>query len=363
MKLANRYVEKLHQQGLQLLWQKYRELPGGDMSPESFGAEHELLLAGTIAESLTPQSREFGVLVSDLRGFTPMTEHYPPLAIVELLNHYFRAMVRIIDSHGGVIDKFMGDSVMAVFDSRDQPRAARQLLDCAIDMQLEMDSVNLHAKRLGVPDIHMGIGINYGSMVVCELGSEIYREMTVLGDQVNLTARLTAFCLRGQILMSETMHNLLNGEVVVGSVNEVHVKGKTDAVTTYEVLGSTGESAKLLPVRDCRKNLRVTVNLPVSYFTIEEKSVAATPIQARILDISRQGMRILTSEHHSVLDEIKIVIPFLTGASSNEIYAKVLNCKQEKGDMGGEKFAGSVEFTYMDDSTAAAMNVFVNHLV
>lgn len=121
-------------------------------------------------------------------------------------------MVSIIDSHGGVVDKFMGDSVMAVFDSRDQPRAARQLLDCAIDIQLAMDEVNQHARRLGVPDIHMGIGINYGRMVLCELGSEIYRELTVLGDQVNLTARLTAFCLRGQILMSEKLHHMLNSE-------------------------------------------------------------------------------------------------------------------------------------------------------
>ena len=105
------------------------------------------------------------------------------------------------------------------------------------------------------------------------------------------------------------------------------------------------------------------MNLPVSYFTIEGKNVGSTLIEARILDISGQGMRILTPERHSVFDEIKIVIPFLAGVSSSEIYAKVLNCKQEQGKLGPNKFADSIEFTYMDDSTAAAMALFVNHLV
>src|SRR5690606_34556191 len=144
----------------------------------------------------------------------------------------------------------------------------------------------------GVPDIFMGIGMNYGSMVACELGSEIYREITVLGDQVNLASRLTAYCLRGQVLMSEHMYKLLQSEVIIGSVSEVHVKGKAQKLTVYEVLGQRGADLKLLPVRDHRKSNRVDVYLPVTYFTIEDDLVSPDAINARIADISRHGMRI-----------------------------------------------------------------------
>ena len=359
MKLVNRYLENLVSKGLAILWQKYQNLPGQRTSIAEFQQQLDVLIQDSIASTLSPQIRDFGILVSDLRGFTPITEKYPPLLIVQLLNKYYSVMIKVIDDHGGVVDKLMGDSIMALFDSKDNDRAARQLLDCVIDMQLCMDEVNVFAAELGIPPIYMGIGMNYGSMVVCELGSEIYREITVMGDPVNLASRLSAYCLRGQVLMSENLHKLLQQDVVLGKVYDVQVKGKTLPVTTYEVMGCNGDPQKLLPVRDSRKSLRVDVDLPVTYFSVETMQVSDKPVHARILDMSRQGMKILTKRRHEYLDEIKIVFAFITSDLINEIYAKVLLCHEEAPGL----YSLSVEFTYMDEATSSTIKIFVDHLV
>jgi adenylate cyclase len=359
MKLANRFIERLFQEGLVFLWEKYQLLPTHITSTDEFRDQLKQLVSDSVATTLDPQSREFGILVSDLRGFTPMSERYPPLAVVELLNHYYCTMVRVIDAHGGVIDKFMGDSVMAIFDSKGNPQAARKLLHCVIDMQLAMDEVNAFAETLGLPDIYMGIGINYGSMIACELGSDIYRELTVLGNEVNLASRLTAYCLRGQVLMSGCMYKLLEHEVVPGRVNEIHVKGKSQSITIHEILGTRTPAEKLLPVRDSRKTYRVEVDFPVSYFVIEDKHVSQVPVTGRMVDLSRYGMKILSRQPLAFPDELKVVTPFLALGRSSEIYAKVLACKPE----GDGQFGISVEFTYLDEPTSKAIKVFVDHLI
>ena len=359
MKLVNRYLENLVSKGLAILWEKYRQLPEQKVSLDEFQQELDILIKNSIASTLSPQIRDFGILVSDLRGFTPITEKYPPLLIVQLLNKYYTVMIKVIDDHGGVVDKLMGDSIMALFDSKDNDQAALQLLNCVLDMQLAMDEVNVYADELGIPAIYMGIGMNYGSMVVCELGSEIYREITVMGDQVNLASRLSAYCLRGQVLMSESLYKLMQHELVLGHVYDVQVKGKALPITTYEVMGRHGSPQKMLPVRDSRKNLRVNVDLPVTYFSVEAMQVSDTPAHAKILDMSRQGMKILTRKHHEFLDEIKIVFAFISSGPLNEIYAKVLLCHEETPGL----YTLSVEFTYMDEITSSNIKVFVDHLI
>jgi len=358
LKFANRYFESLLTHGLTFLWEKYQRLPGSACSPEDFRHQLSALLDTSLDETLTPQIREFGILVSDLRGFTPMLEQYPPLKIVELLNHYYKVMIRIIDQHGGVVDKFMGDSVLAMFDSKDNSDAPYQLLACAVDMQLAMVEVNAYATRLGVAHLYMGIGLNYGTMVACDLGSKIYREVTVLGEQVNLASRVASYCLRGQVLVSEDTYALLEKHIVPGSFNLVHIKGKSQPITLCEVLGIARPVEKLLPILDARRSLRVEVDLPITYFPIENKNVSKRPINGRIIDISRQGMRIISSEDQDFLQEIKLLFAFIAGSDGNDIYAKVLSCKE----VNTGEFLISMEFTYVDEPTNKAIHMFVDHL-
>jgi len=356
LKLANRYIETLLQNGLKYLWNKYSALPGKVTSPEAFQSELHSFISHSVADSVRPQQRDFGILVSDLRGFTPLMEQHPPFAVVELLNHYYRVMIAIIDKHGGVVDKFMGDSIMALFDSKDNPDAPQHLLNCVIDMQLAMDGVNAYAKRKGLPGIYMGIGINYGTVITCELGSEIYRELTVLGDQVNMASRLATYCLRGQVLMSEGLYRLLENDVVLGHVTEMHFKGKAQSIMVYEVLGQQSTRRVKLPVRDSRKSHRVDADLAASYHTIEDKLVSARGVPAQVVDLSLHGMRIVSRQQQDYLDEIRITVPFLA-ADNAEIYGKVLACRPD----GDQHFLINVEFTYIDDGTARAIRLFIDH--
>jgi adenylate cyclase len=306
-----------------------------------------------------PQRRNFGVVVCDLRGFTALTERYEPLRVVELLNNFFQVMVRVIHAHNGVTDKFMGDSVLAFFDTKEAPDTPERMLTCMLRMQLAMDEVNDWAKAHQLPNLFMGIGGTYGQATLCELGSPLYREVTVLGDTVNLAARITAFCLRGQILISELLYAQVEEKVVLGLTNDVHFKGKREAVRIYEVLGQTPPDPILLPVREQRRHYRVDVDLGTSFLPVLGKELAHQPVHARTVNISRSGLRMITAEPLETGTEMKMQLPFLPDADQSEVYARVVSCKEE---IDGT-FTPCVEFTYLDEDTSKALGIFVDRLV
>jgi len=304
----------------------------------------------------------FGLLMSDLRGFTALTTQYPIESLAPFLDLYFRRMTDVIGHHGGVIDKFMGDSIFALFpnDPKPVPGTDLALLSCAIDMQLAMDEVNTFGHTLGLPSIYMGIGINAGDVVTCTLGSGIYREQTVLGDPVNLVARMAAFALRGQVLMSETIYDAMKDHIVTGARFNVMIKGRKQPMPVYELHALAGSAGKTIPTRENRKSPRVEVILPISYHKIEDQRIHAQAIKADIIDLSYGGMRILTLQQHDPLDEIKIILPFGMGPGSIEgdVYAKVLTCISQ--DDGG--YCISTEFSYLEEITRRAIRSLVDHL-
>lgn len=312
---------------------------------------------------------QFGLLMSDLRGFTALTTQYPIDKLAPFLDLYFRRMTEIIGRHGGVVDKFMGDSIFALFSeerlgqSNDATaptqRTAQALLSCAIDMQLAMDEINGFGASLGLPDIYMGIGINAGQIVTCTLGSGFYQEQTVLGDPVNLVARMAAFALRGQVLVSPSVYEAAADHVELGASFKVMIKGRKLPILVHELHALLHPVPKIIPARDNRKGPRVEVLLPITYHVIEESRVRDIAVKADITDLSYGGMRILTPQQHQVWDEIKIVIPFgiAAGTASGDVYAKVLSCTREAGG-----FCISTEFSYLDETTRKSIRSLVDHL-
>lgn len=297
--------------------------------------------------------------MSDLRGFMALSEQYSALSILPLLNHYFRHMIAIIDSHGGIIDKFMGDSVLALFDLDKNREAIYNMLSCAIDMQLAMDEINQLGSTLGLPEVFMGIGLNAGNIVRCELGSDIYREITVLGEPVNVVSRMSAIALRGQVLITGEVYKACKDQIEIGADFNLLLKGKKKVVTIYELQGLLYPEHKSIPVRENRKSPRVEVFLPVTYFRLESKRIHPSPIQAEITDISYGGMRINTRQEHRLLDEIKIVVPYAIGQESySDVYAKVLSCTAHE-----KIYSVSVEFSYLDEFARKSIRTLVDHLV
>jgi len=196
------------------------------------------LLAGG-EDILGGKSLEATVLFSDIRGFTTLTETLGAQGTVALLNEYFTLMVDCLQAEGGMLDKFIGDAIMAVFGTPlahedDEDRALR----CAIAMIRSLSGFNARRTMDGSLPINIGIGLNTANVVSGNIGSPKRMDYTIIGDGVNLAARLESACKQysARILISEFTHAKLKGIYRARDVDDVVVKGKTQPVRIYEVL-------------------------------------------------------------------------------------------------------------------------------
>ena len=185
------------------------------------------------------RSVEASVLFSDVRNFTSLAEELGPQATVTLLNDYFTIMVECIQEQGGMLDKFIGDAIMAAFGlpvahGDDADRAVQS----AISMISSLFEWNNERMQDGRRPIDMGIGINTGTVVAGNIGSPKRMDFTMIGDGVNLASRLESACKQysARILISEYTLGKLNGVYRTREVDHVVVKGKTQPVAVYEVL-------------------------------------------------------------------------------------------------------------------------------
>jgi adenylate cyclase len=179
------------------------------------------------------------LLFSDIRGFTTLTEQLGPQATVSMLNEYFTLMVDCIQHEGGMLDKFIGDAIMAAFGlPQPEPDDADRAVRTAIAMIRSLDDWNVIRVSEGKPPIGMGIGINTDNVVAGNIGSPKRMDFTMIGDGVNLAARLESACKQysAQILISDLTHRQLNGVYRTREVDRVVVKGKTEPVAVHEVL-------------------------------------------------------------------------------------------------------------------------------
>jgi adenylate cyclase len=190
-------------------------------------------------EILGGKSVEATVLFSDIRSFTTLAEELGPQATVALLNEYFTIMVDCIQQHGGMLDKFIGDAIMAAFGL---PVAHGDDVDRSVQAAIAMISSlfewNEHRALDGRQPIDMGIGLNTGMLVAGNIGSPKRMDFTMIGDGVNLASRLESACKQysARILISEHTFSRLKGVYRTREVDHVVVKGKTEPVAVYEVL-------------------------------------------------------------------------------------------------------------------------------
>ena len=184
------------------------------------------------------ERREVTILMSDLRGFTVMSDKLGPEKVVQILNHYLHHMVEIVLKWGGTIDEIIGDALLIIFGAPMQMEDhARRAAGCAIEMQQAMADLNDLLKREGLVEIHCGIGLNTGEVVVGNIGSEKRMKYSVVGSPVNLTARIEAFTIGGQILASKETCDQLGSEARIDGKLRVNMKGYSKPVSIYEIGG------------------------------------------------------------------------------------------------------------------------------
>jgi len=304
-------------------------------------------------------TRDVTILLADLRGFTTISANYPAVIVLELLNRCFVRMSEIIFQHHGGIDKFMGDSILVIFESEARGNAAVQrALHCAVDMQLAMEELNVQHRDEGWPEMYFGIGINTGRVMAALLGSDLYSEHTVIGDEVNLASRIEAFSLRGQVLVSQSTYELCQDFADCGPPVQVYMKGKAESVLIREVKGIPS-LGKFVPRRELRRSARVDVLLPFAYQIVSRKTVLATVDTGTIHNIGYDGVLVEIERPLPLYAEIKLAVNLVSlGYRAEDVYGRIVDVREDKGRW----FCG-VEFTSVTRQASEKIRLFVQMLI
>jgi adenylate cyclase len=176
--------------------------------------------------------RNVAVLFSDVRNFSSIAEMLDPEEIVKLINIYFDVQTRTIEQYHGIVDKFMGDQIMAIFQGRGM---ADNVLRAAVEVQRQIRALNQERASAGLVTLEIGIGINNGAAVVGHMGSSSRMDYTVLGDVVNVASRLCASAKANQIVTSLELAHKVNGSYPTSRLKSISVKGRSQAIAVCEV--------------------------------------------------------------------------------------------------------------------------------
>lgn len=284
----------------------------------------EKLLEHPDGLKLGGESVKATVMMTDLRGFSAVSEAYGPEVIVDMLNAYLHEMTAIISKHSGVINEIIGDALLVLFGAPvSRPDDAARAIACAIEMQLAMKNVNRRNRELGLMELVMGIGLNTGMVVAGNIGSDIRAKYAVVGPVVNLAGRVESLTVGGQILATASVLKDAATEVKTDGEFFIPFKGFSKPTMIYDVVGINGEFDLSLPVKRmhfCMLKTPITVDCEI----LEEKHSKGELFQAVITGVADKGGLIRPDKPFAPFYNIKMS---LTGelASGREVpvYAKI----------------------------------------
>jgi adenylate cyclase len=207
----------------------------------------ERFLAPEVIEMVTanPQEIRLGgvnqkvtILFADVRGFTSMSETLPPERVVEILNEYFTRVANVIFEHGGTLDKYLGDGVMALFGAPiSKGNDAENAVRAALGIRDLLDDFNRDTGARNWPELRVGVGVNTGIVTAGNIGSPKRIDYTVIGDAVNVSSRLCSNAVAGQVLISESTGTEVGSVFRLQPLAPLQLKGKSQSIPVFNVLG------------------------------------------------------------------------------------------------------------------------------
>ncbi len=285
----------------------------------------EELLGSPAGLKMSGENREVTFLVSDLRGFTSLTSSLSPNQVIEIMNRYFEQMVEIIARYRGTVNEFMGDGILSFFGAPlyadDDPERA---VACAIEMQNAMQDVNAQQRRLNLPELAMGIGINTGEVVVGNIGSERRASYGAVGTPINAAYRIESFTVGGQILISPTTHARVKSDLQILGTKEVKFKGLQQPVTLYDIGGIGKPYQAYLAEKKEIPLMPLKVPLPLQCFALEGKTVSDQAIAGRLTHLGGDRAEATLDEKVAVYTNLRILLKDEENRGLSEIYAKIL---------------------------------------
>jgi len=205
----------------------------------------QLIHSNNLENSQINSRREVSILFADIRAFTAISETSEPEDVVSMLNEYFELMVEIIHSHNGVLDKFIGDELMAVFGLISSPNeTAVGAVNAAIEMQAASKQLMIKRAQRKLPTFSVGIGINSGQVIAGDIGSRDRRDYTVIGDSVNVASRLVQIADGDEILISRQTHDNCHNSCVTEKKGAVQVKNRLEEVEFFKVISKKMSAEK-----------------------------------------------------------------------------------------------------------------------
>ncbi len=272
------------------------------------------------------EKRVVTVLMSDLRGFTSLTERLAPERVVELLNTYLGAMATVIAQYQGMIDEFIGDAILAIFGAPlARPGHPEAAVACALAMQAEMERVNRRLGRLGVPPLEMGIGVNTGEVVVGNIGSDKRAKYGAVGAQVNLAGRIQSVTVGGEVLISEATAAALGPRLKADRTVTISVKGASAPLKLFEVMGLKGQDHLDLPQFDL-PNSAILAQLAVDAFPLlDVKMLAGDSFAAELAVTNPRSGFLKTDRALQARSDLRLVRAGSGQVDLEKVYCKVMD--------------------------------------
>jgi adenylate cyclase len=184
------------------------------------------------------EERQVAILFSDIRGFTAFSEAHLPYDVIHVLNRYFNRVGSIINRHGGQIDNFMGDGIMALFGTDDAPDATLRAVRAGVEMLIAVEAMQPYFEVQFKTNFRIGVGVHFGEVVLGVVGVGERRRLTAIGDAVNLASRIESANKEAGtgFLISEDAYQQVRDRVQIGKHVELPIKGKTGEYSLHEVL-------------------------------------------------------------------------------------------------------------------------------
>ena len=250
--------------------------------------------------------REVSLIMSDLRGFTAIIAEMEPEEVITFLNRYLSRMIEILLDHQAVIDEILGDGILAFFGApeprEDHPARA---VACALSMQAAMDEINAENEADGLPRLAMGIGVNTGSVVVGNIGSERRTKYSVVGSDVNFASRMEGFALVGQVLISASTYSRVRDLVEVANVLEVEMKGVPGRATLYDVRSIGAPYNIRLPDKS-EKLAEVPEPIAVQIYRLKDKIITDATGRAWVTHLCDTAARVTSESALEAWEDLRL---------------------------------------------------------
>ncbi|MBU0969168.1 MAG: adenylate/guanylate cyclase domain-containing protein [Proteobacteria bacterium] len=305
---------------------------------ETFGR----YLSKTVVEEIltSPGGHQLGgtrkvvtILMSDLRGFTSLSETRDPEEMVQLLNRYLEKMSRIILKYDGIIDEIIGDAILAVFGApKNHGNDPERAIACAIEMQNCLEILNKEVIASGYPALEMGIGINTGNVIVGNIGSELRMKYGIVGDAVNRASRIESNSIGGQVLIGQSTHNLVTDKVTVMPPQHIMMKGIKKPLVFYSVSAIKTQDYSVALKASILPDTQFAIKLPFQCWTIHEKRISPIPILGETIAMDEGSIYATTRLPIALFTDIKLKFDFCINAHCfADMYAKSISTEIKQG--------------------------------